>query len=362
MHHFFEKIYRPRNLFTEKPVLTVDRLDGLTLQSGTDAIRFLLRSYKLLKGTAVAMPAYVCDSVQSAVILEGFKPYLLELKADGSFWSDYDLVTIKNVNCSVIILTHLYGFLHPDTESVIQFSEKAGIYLIHDAAQSWGVNETKLMRGNGIVYSFGPGKSTMAAYGGLVITENGHFNSQEIRAINKYPALRLITDLRAKRFLGARMLKSISTQNNNFYDRILNRIYNRLASDQFYSLTDYQHSVAAQSMVLAQKNHAGRKERHGILMSAIQNNANLKSAYSNGNGIFFKAVIYVSNDEERFSQYLWDNRVQHYRIFQQADITVKYEQLPVFRKNATHLFVISTEACIPMTEIKRIAGLLSSFQ
>ena len=61
-----------------------------TANSGENAIRLLLRSYRLQPGAKVALPIYVCDSLKQAVYKEGFEPQYLDLKTDRTFWADYN--------------------------------------------------------------------------------------------------------------------------------------------------------------------------------------------------------------------------------------------------------------------------------
>src|SRR6185369_12541261 len=81
------------------------------VNSGKNAIRLLLRSYKLKPGAKVALPMFVCDSLKEAVLKEGFTPLYLDLKPDGTFWADYSQSILENEKPIAVILAHLYGFL-----------------------------------------------------------------------------------------------------------------------------------------------------------------------------------------------------------------------------------------------------------
>src|ERR1700751_2805109 len=140
----------------------------ITVNSGTNALRLLLRSFNLSVNDKVAIPAFVCDSVKYAVEQEKLTPVLFDLKPDNSFWTFYDLEYIKLENIKTVVLVHLYGFIHPDTKEIVEFCKNNNIKLIHDSAQSYGIDEKFLNEGDGIVYSFGPGKSTTAAGGAWI--------------------------------------------------------------------------------------------------------------------------------------------------------------------------------------------------
>src|SRR3990167_9229671 len=136
------------------------------VDSGTGALRLLLRNLNLSKGAKVAIPAFVCDSVSRAVILEGLVPVFFDL-IDATFWTDYEEKKIKDENIKAVIVVHLYGFIHPASERITRFCRDSQIKLIHDAAQSFGINESLLAAdNNGVFYSFGPGKSSTACCGG----------------------------------------------------------------------------------------------------------------------------------------------------------------------------------------------------
>ncbi|HXU27334.1 MAG TPA: DegT/DnrJ/EryC1/StrS family aminotransferase, partial [Bacteroidia bacterium] len=113
----------------------------ITVNSGTNAIRLLLRSFNLVSNDKVAIPAFVCDSVKYAVEQEKLTPIQFDLKTENSFWTSYDLNRIKTENIKVVILVHLYGFVHPDTLEIVDFCERNNIKIIHDAAQSYGIDE-----------------------------------------------------------------------------------------------------------------------------------------------------------------------------------------------------------------------------
>lgn len=124
-----------------------------TVNSGENAIRLLLRSYNLPKGSKVLIPIFVCDSLKKSVIKEGLEPFYIDLKADGTFWADYSNISQQAGQIAAVILVHLYGYLHPDTEIIMNECKQHHLPLIHDAAQSFGIDENKLTYSSGIVYS-----------------------------------------------------------------------------------------------------------------------------------------------------------------------------------------------------------------
>jgi len=149
-----------------------------SVNSGENAVRLVLKSFDLQSTDKVAVPLFVCDSLKEAIIKEGLQPLYLDIKG-GNYWANYDLKLIKKQNVKTIILVHLYRFIHPDTTQVSQFCKENGIFLIHDMAQCYGADESQLTYGS-IVYSFGSGKSTTAAGGGLIKAIDDKFYRNQI--------------------------------------------------------------------------------------------------------------------------------------------------------------------------------------
>ena len=138
-----------------------------TTNTGENSLRLLLRSFSLKPNSNVATPEFACDAVKRSIEKEGLKPLLFDIYPDKSYWTNYDKSDLEKGKPSVIILAHLYGFLHPETATIMEYCKANKIFLIHDLAQSFGLDESKLSYGS-IFYSFGPGKSTTAAGGGII--------------------------------------------------------------------------------------------------------------------------------------------------------------------------------------------------
>lgn len=166
MNYFFP------SLFTEVNFKKVEiNTELFYCNSGETAIYLLLKSFKLKKGSLVAVPAFVCDTVKNAIYDAELIPFYLDLVDKTSFWSNYDLSLISKNKIKVIILAHLFGEIHPQNKIVMEYCSNRDVKLIQDACQSYGVDESQLSMGD-IVYSFGPGKSSTAAKGGAIKFRN----------------------------------------------------------------------------------------------------------------------------------------------------------------------------------------------
>ncbi|MBF0271864.1 MAG: DegT/DnrJ/EryC1/StrS aminotransferase family protein [Magnetococcales bacterium] len=161
---------RPEDLLAveREPVMAPD--GAWFVASGHDAIRLLLRHQRLQPGARVALPALICPTVVSAICAEGLMPDFVDIEPDLCVMS-FDENVFARRGFDLILLPHLYGLPHPRTREIRDFARNAGIPLIHDAAQSYGVcldGKPLVNLDQGGVYSFGPGKATTAATGALV--------------------------------------------------------------------------------------------------------------------------------------------------------------------------------------------------
>lgn len=152
----------------QHPIKPIDR--GLFVNSGSVAIRLLLRSANLKPDSKVAIPALICPDVVHAIGSELLKPLFIDIDPETLFMK-FDADFFYKKSPKIILLPHLYGMIHPQTQEIMDFSEETRIPLIHDAAQSFSL----MYRGKSIatynqggLFSFGAGKATTAAGGAIV--------------------------------------------------------------------------------------------------------------------------------------------------------------------------------------------------
>ncbi|MBF0357166.1 MAG: DegT/DnrJ/EryC1/StrS family aminotransferase [Magnetococcales bacterium] len=138
--------------------------------SGSHGLRLLLRSLNLKKGALVAIPALICPMVVEGIVAEKLTPLFIDIDPE-NFFMRCNPEQLKKLKPDAIILPHLYGIANPDTELFRDFSTENRIPLIHDAAQSYGLEykgRSIVEYDQGGVISFGQGKATTAATGALV--------------------------------------------------------------------------------------------------------------------------------------------------------------------------------------------------
>jgi dTDP-4-amino-4,6-dideoxygalactose transaminase len=327
-----------------------------TANSGENAIRLLLRSYRLQPGAKVALPIYVCDSLKQAVYKEGFEPQYLDLKTDRTFWADYNTELLSKEKIEAILLVHLYGFLHPDTNTVMEFCKTNRVFLIHDAAQSFGINEDELKYGSGLVYSFGPGKSSTAAGGAVVRGLSGEF----YHANCKQGSNVFVRKARAQLFLKSR----IYGYQLSLRDKLLSKILCRVKIKPTISkMTDFQVAAAATVLQLVRRKEEDRKNRYRILERAVKANALLGVPYDDGRGLYFKLVLVVGKCASEFKEYLKMNDVPFFSLKDALLLDgEKEKQFPVFCEIAQNFIELSAEASIPIEEIERVASVLRKYR
>jgi dTDP-4-amino-4,6-dideoxygalactose transaminase len=327
-----------------------------TVNSGANAVRLLLRSFSLPKGSRVALPVYVCDSLKDAVLAEGFVPTYLDLKPDGSFWADYELLLPDPEKIGAVILVHLYGFIHPDTNEVMNFCKSRSIPLIHDAAQSYGIDESKLTYSSGIVYSFGPGKSSTAANGAIVKGLSDDFYKHEVQTSSGY----LMQTLRSRLFLKSRLYGYAFTP----FDKLRLKLLPLLGDQQeIRSMSPFQKKAAWACMLLVKSKAEIRKENYTILAQAVSANPLLEIVFDNHEGLYFKMILRSKHEAGHLQNYLETNRIPWFSLFSSLHTDKEnFKNYPVLNKYAAGFAELSTEASIPKKEMERIANILEKYR
>ncbi|HXB39767.1 MAG TPA: DegT/DnrJ/EryC1/StrS family aminotransferase [Bacteroidia bacterium] len=324
-----------------------------TVNSGKNALRLALRNLQLPSQSKVAIPAYTCIAVNEAVREENLEPVLFDMHSATSYWTNYDSEKLLKENIKAIVLVHLYGFIHPDTEVLTNFCLANNIKLVHDAAQSYGINENILMKGNGIIYSFGPGKSLTAAGGGWIKGITNEFYSKNV----KFNSSSLLSNIYSELFLKTRIYGYTFI----FSDKIKSFINARLkySTKEITSMSNFAKQVNSYSLLIQNDMASARKRNYSTLKEAVSTNKKIKIPYDDNKGQYFKLIPFVENDVEDFKNYLLKNNIPHFALFKPE--YTKNSSLANFQKNGHNFIDISCEASIPPEEINRIADLLKNY-
>jgi dTDP-4-amino-4,6-dideoxygalactose transaminase len=349
MTYFFPSILSKKDIENQPANL------AFTVNSGEKAIRLLLRSMGLQKKSKIAIPIHVCDALKNAVLIEGFEPYYLDLKNDGSFWANYDIKTLKSSEIDAVILVHLYGFIHPDTNELMNYCQKLNIPLIHDAAQSYGIDEKKLNYGFGIVYSFGPGKSTTAAGGAVVKGLKNEFYTNQTTPEKDLS----IQTVQSKLFFKSR----IYGYSFSLKEKIMKFIFSRInPSKEIRTMTSFQKKAALAAIKQIETKKEKRIKNYFFLKTELLKNSFIQLSYDYQEGLFFKMILTVKSDPKNLKSYLEKNQVPYFCLFDSLFIHKElFGKFNYFIHNSPALIELSTEASIPFEEIERVAKIIKDY-
>jgi len=160
--------------------------------SGRTALSVILNAITEMsdkKRDIVVMPAYTCFSVASAIAKCNLKIMLCDIDLRTL---DYDKEQLRKLVFSRVIALigcSLFGKLC-DWDSLASIGDNRDLFLIDDAAQSFGCSDGRKMSGSmGDVgfFSFGRGKNLSTYSGGVAITENHELASHIQRISESLP-------------------------------------------------------------------------------------------------------------------------------------------------------------------------------
>jgi dTDP-4-amino-4,6-dideoxygalactose transaminase len=104
--------------------------------SGRTAILLALRALNISEGSAVAVPAFTCVAVPSAILACGLAPRFLDA-AEGFNVAPDDVEKAAQQGARAMIATHLYG-IPCDIDAMVALSKHYGMALIEDACLAVG--------------------------------------------------------------------------------------------------------------------------------------------------------------------------------------------------------------------------------
>jgi dTDP-4-amino-4,6-dideoxygalactose transaminase len=146
---------------------------SISLNKGRSAIELALRALNIGDKDEVILPAYVCRSVLEAIQKAGAEPVFADIDETLHLTAN-TVKEVMNGRTKAVIVPHLFGNTAPIDEIEALLKGK-GIYLIDDAAQSFGARRLSRFVGTfgdcGIV-SCGPGKPLAGFQGGMLVTNN----------------------------------------------------------------------------------------------------------------------------------------------------------------------------------------------
>lgn len=314
---------------------------------GKEAIKLLLHT-NLRKGDKVVVPSFVCNSVLSTVLELDLAPIMMDLLGDETFITNYDVEQM--FGAKAVILVHLYGEKHPQTASIVSWCENNNVLLINDFAQSFSLDLLKSSLNN-IIISFGPGKSSSAACGGVLM------NLKSIKKIsnrNNSFFIELVVQLKAFNYFKKRIYGEELSE--RLLDKIGFKLHGIFIKDSScFKMSNYQKRIA--SILLSNFNRYSclRLNRWNIIKNSFPENDNF-IIINNNAGEKFKLLLFCKS-EKKFSKYLEVNKIPFFRLFKDTQKT----KLPFFNKNSHYIFELSIESSIDDKEINRVVSLLNLY-
>lgn len=344
--------YFPGIISSKGQLSGIKPLEGFTVNSGESAMILLMRCAGIKEGDKIALPAFVCNSLRRAIKAVGGIPVYLDLKDDHTCITNYSLSAIAAENCKLVILVHLYGQLHPDAKKIETFCMANKIFLIHDMAQSYGLPTTDLQKDFPVVYSFGPGKSTTAAGGALILW--GSYNLKNM----SLPPASFQQRVRAGIFLSSRIYGKKKSTTSQLMEKVLDKFFP--VSDRITRMSKLQLQAAAYVINKFETTSSARMQRWSIMHKACSSHQYLAHALPHEHTLGFKYIIDAGIHAQAFEQYLIKHDIPFYCLGKDV-ISEEKSHLPIFKKNATSFFEFSCEASIPLAEINRVAKLIAAF-
>ena len=159
-----------------------------SVNSGTDALKFICMALDIKEGDEVILPVNTFIATALGVSSMGAIPVFVDCE-EGTYNIDTEKIEAKITSrTKAIIVVHLYG-QPADMDSVLSIAQKHNLYVIEDACQAHGAfykNRRVGTFGIASAFSFYPGKN-LGAYGdgGAVITNDVGI-SKKIMKLREY--------------------------------------------------------------------------------------------------------------------------------------------------------------------------------
>lgn len=152
------------------------------VDSGTSALGVALRAVLSRRGPGphrVAIPAYTCPDLISAVLWAGAQPVVVDT-LPGTPWLDPKYLARERIGTlAAVVAPHFLGIPHP-LDDILAESQKGDFDVVEDAAQSNVRSETFRPSAGLVVLSFGRGKPIPVGGGVLLCSEDWRAEVEQI--------------------------------------------------------------------------------------------------------------------------------------------------------------------------------------
>jgi len=153
----------------------------ITCSSGTDALLLILLAHKLCNREAVFVPSFTFVSTAEVVVLAGAVPVFVDVNPDtylidvDSLESAINKAKEEGLKPKIIIPVDIFGQT-ADYEAIRQIAERENLFILGDAAQSFGATHNNVRVGklaDATAISFFPAKP-LGCYGDGSYLESGN--------------------------------------------------------------------------------------------------------------------------------------------------------------------------------------------
>ena len=147
---------------------------ALALSSGGAALELVLNSLDL-NGREVIVPTDTFVATANAVIRAGGRPVFADIEEETLCLDPDDLPNRISSSTAGVIYVHMFGLIPPSFQSIRDFCDENGLFLIEDAAHAHGTKfngESAGSLGTAACFSFYATKIVTTGEGGMVTTDS----------------------------------------------------------------------------------------------------------------------------------------------------------------------------------------------
>ena len=153
--------------------------------NGTDALILALIALGVGVGNEVIVPANTFVATVEAIVAVGATPVFVDVDPDTLLVTADEIANAITAQTAAVVVVHLYGQT-PNMDAIGAVVERAGLFLVEDAAQAhgatWGGRRAGSF-GHAAAFSFYPGKNLGAFGDGGAITTNDPALSRRVRTL-----------------------------------------------------------------------------------------------------------------------------------------------------------------------------------
>lgn len=161
---------------------------AITCSSGTTALLIAMMALGIGPGDEIIIPSYTFAAPLECALLLGARPVLVDVSFPSGLIDLECVEAALSRQTKAIIAVGLYGFL-PDMEKLSRLADENGVWLIEDAAQSYGARRSGRASGHfGSVscLSFFPTKTLGGATDGGAVTTDDAALARRLRSIRDH--------------------------------------------------------------------------------------------------------------------------------------------------------------------------------